>query len=72
MNFACFLYRKVGGKNTSRVHNVAKRREDGGDEIKKVEPEREQKGGMGRRGSESRGRNVCEWGDALKEIVNLM
>lgn len=60
INLACFLYRKVGGKNTSRVQNVAKRRADGEDEIKKVETEREQKGGMGRGGPEIRGRNICD------------
>lgn len=39
---------------------VAKRRADGGDEIKKAETEREQKGGMGRRGPENRGRKICD------------
>lgn len=39
---------------------VAKRRADGGHEIKKAETEREQKGGMGRRGPENRGRKICD------------
>lgn len=37
---------------------AAKRTVDGGDEIKKVETEREQKGEMGRRGPEIRGREI--------------
>lgn len=37
---------------------AAQRRADGGDEIKKVE--REQKGRMGRKGPEIRGRNICD------------